>query len=340
MHNKSICKMHWIDLQPFMIKKCCTTGAYIKTKREKSIRSNFKCINWFQTSPMRKVSIVLFLLLNAIVNAQVNTSFDISDKKKFELGVIDELPSLILGEVRGLNIYLPEGYDANDTVTYPVIYLLDGGADEDFIHVVGIVQFNNFPWIDQVPKSIVVGIINVDRQRDFAYPTSILEDKKTWPATGGSEKFIGFIEKELQPYIEQTYRATKKRTLIGQSLGGLLATEILMKKPAMFANYIIISPSLWWDDGSLFNVSSDIFEERFQHPTIIYIGVGKEGLTPGARPHVMEVDAHLLAEMIANSKSSSVKVHLDYLAEEDHATIGHQAVFNAFRVLNPKAGKK
>ena len=197
---------------------------------------------------MGKVSIVIFLLLNVFVNAQVNTSIDSNTKKKFELGVIDELPSAILGEVRGLNIYLPEGYDANDTVTYPVMYLLDGGADEDFIHVVGIVQFNNFPWIDLVPKSIVVGIINVDRQRDFAYPTTIKEDKTTWPATGGSEKFIGFIEKELQPYMERTYHATKERTLIGQSLGGLLATEILLKKPTLFAKYIIISPSLWWDD--------------------------------------------------------------------------------------------
>ena len=288
---------------------------------------------------MGKVSIVIFLLLNVFVNAQVNTSIDSNTKKKFELGVIDELPSAILGEVRGLNIYLPEGYDANDTVTYPVMYLLDGGADEDFIHVVGIVQFNNFPWIDLVPKSIVVGIINVDRQRDFAYPTTIKEDKTTWPATGGSEKFIGFIEKELQPYMERTYHATKERTLIGQSLGGLLATEILLKKPTLFAKYIIISPSLWWDDGYLLNVPSDIFEERFQQPTSVYIGVGKEGLTPGARPHVMEVDAHLLAERIGKSKSSSVKVHLDYLPEEDHATIGHQAVFNAFRVLYPKGVK-
>ena len=289
---------------------------------------------------MEKISFVCFLFLSVFASAQVNPGLSIDNKRKFELGIIDEVPSAILGEVRGLNIYLPEGYNPNDTVKYPVIYLLDGGADEDFIHVVGIVQFNNFPWIDQVPKSIVVGIINVDRQRDFSYPTTIKEDKVAWPATGGSERFIGFMERELQPYIERTYHATKEKTLIGQSFGGLLATEILLKKPTLFTKYIIISPSLWWDDGSLLNISSDIFEEFFQQPTSVYIGVGKEGLTPGVRPHVMEVDAHLLAEKITSSKSKSVKVYLDYLPGEDHATIGHQAVFNAFRELYPKLEKK
>jgi len=176
---------------------------------------------------MEKISFVCFLFLSVFASAQVNPGLSIDNKRKFELGIIDEVPSAILGEVRGLNIYLPEGYNPNDTVKYPVIYLLDGGADEDFIHVVGIVQFNNFPWIDQVPKSIVVGIINVDRQRDFSYPTTIKEDKVAWPATGGSERFIGFMERELQPYIERTYHATKEKTLIGQSFGGLLATEIL-----------------------------------------------------------------------------------------------------------------
>lgn len=284
-------------------------------------------------------TLIILTILTNFVSAQSDQTKPKEKTKPFVLGVMDELPSAIMGEVRGLNIYLPEGYDANDTVRYPVIYLLDGGADEDFIHVVGIVQFNTFSWIDRVPKSIVVGIVNVDRQRDFSYPTAV-KDKFTWPATGGSEIFIAFIEEELQPYIEKTYKGSEERTLIGQSFGGLLATEILLKKPTLFAKYIIISPSLWWDDGSLLDMPSAIFDERFYAPTNIYIGVGKEGLTPGASKHVMEVDANLLAEKIGSTKSKSVHVYLDYLPEEDHATIGHQAVFNAFRLLYKPASEK
>lgn len=250
--------------------------------------------------------------------------------KPFVLGVVDEIRSEILGEKRILNIYLPEGY--NSSTAYPVIYLLDGSADEDFIHISGLVQFNSFEWVNRVPKSIVVGIATVDRRRDFTFPTSIAEDKTRYPSSGHSDKFISFIEKELQPFIDKRYKTTQSRTLIGQSLGGLLATEILLKKPEMFSKYIIVSPSLWWDNGSLLAIGSKGLQ-TVSATTTIYIGVGKEGLTPTVIPHVMEVDANLLAEKITASANRNITVLFDYLPEENHATILHQAVSNAFRLF-------
>ena len=77
-------------------------------------------------------------------------------------------------------------------------------------------------------KSIVVGIANVDRRRDFTFPTTIEADKKSYPTTGHSDKFIAFIKYELQPNIEKKYKVNTDKTIIGQSLGGLLATEILL----------------------------------------------------------------------------------------------------------------
>ncbi len=282
---------------------------------------------------MKNITLLYITLLFAIpASAQPTT-------KPFMLGITDEIQSTLLKEKRTINIYFPEGYNKNDTVKYPVIYLLDGGADEDFIHIVGLVQFNNFSWINRVPPSIVVGIANTDRKRDFAYPTTIEADKKRYPTAGKSDNFIAFIEKELQPYIEKTYKGNQTKTLIGQSLGGLLATEILLKKPSLFNKYIIVSPSLWWDDASLLKQTSAILQESFTQQTDVYIGVGKEGLAPSAIPHVMEVDANLLVEKLRTTKSKSLTVHFDYLPQEDHATISHQAVFNAFRLLYPSAGK-
>lgn len=250
--------------------------------------------------------------------------------RPFVLGEIHRLNSIVLNETRTINIYLPQGYHSNDTIRYPVIYLLDGSADEDFIHITGLVQYFSFEWINKVPQSIVVGIANVDRKRDFTFPTTIDTDRKTYPSTGHSDAFISFLETELQPYIDKTLRTTTDRTLIGQSLGGLLATEILLKKPALFNTYIIVSPSLWWDNGSLLNYNADILQQTYTAPTHIYIGVGKEGLTPTAIPRVMEVDANLLADKLKSTKSSTVNVLFDYLPEENHATIMHQAVSNAF----------
>jgi len=254
-------------------------------------------------------------------------------QKPFVLGLVDEIQSAILSEKRILNIYLPEGYDYKDSTQYAVIYLLDGSTDEDFIHVTGLVQFNTFPWVNRIPKSIVVGIANVDRRRDFTFPTSVIDDQEKYPTAGHSDLFIQFIEKELQPYIESKYKANDSKTIIGESLGGLLATEILLKHPTLFDHYVIISPSLWWNKGSLLNQPGEILEAKYSLPTVVYIGVGKEGLTPSDPPRMMEVDANLLAEKIKNSKSKSVQVYFDYLPAENHATVGHQAIYNAFKMI-------
>ena len=55
------------------------------------------------------------------------------------------------------------------------------------------------------------------------------------------------------------------------------------------------------------------------------------------RAETMEVDANLLAEKLRNVGNSRLKVFFDYLPNEDHATIAHQAIFNAFRMIYPAA---
>ena len=290
---------------------------------------------------MKNIYLILILTFSSTFTfAQKIKAKETVITKPFILGVIDEIQSKELKEKRVLNIYLPEGYNQNDTTKYPVIYLLDGSADEDFIHIVGLVQFNSFEWVKQIPKSIIVGIATVDRRRDFTFPTTIQADKKTYPTTGHSDKFISFIEKELQPFIDTKYKTNKDKTIIGQSLGGLFATEVLLKKPALFNKYIIISPSLWWDNGSLLSQTSNLLTENFKQQLDIYIAVGKEGLTPTEIPRVMELDANLLKEKIKRTKSKNVNVFFDYLPQENHATIMHQAVSNSFRFLYPTAKKE
>ncbi|CAM3477751.1 alpha/beta hydrolase [Flavobacterium chungbukense] len=289
---------------------------------------------------MNKFFALAFLLFSStLAFSQKDKTKTIETSKPFVLGVIDEIQSKELNEKRILNIYLPEGYNPAEATKYPVIYLLDGSADEDFIHITGLVQFNSFEWINQVPKSIVVGIATVDRRRDFTFPTTVENDKTRFPTTGHSEQFIAFIEKELQPFIDKKYKTNDSKMIIGQSLGGLLETEILLKKPSLFNKYIIVSPSLWWDNGSLLNLDSQILKDNFNQKIEIYIAVGKEGLTPTAIPRVMEVDANLLAEKIKFSKSKSIKVYFDYFPEENHGTILHPAVANSFKFFYPKDKK-
>ena len=277
---------------------------------------------------MKRILDITFLLLQvSFLKAQDSSSFIKSTP--FILGKIVTLPSKILNEKRTLNIYLPEGYLENDTTRYPVIYLLDGSADEDFIHIAGLVQFLNFPWVNILPKSILVGIANVDRKRDFTFPTTVEEDKKESPTSGGSSNFIAFIQKELQPFIEKNYKTNSTKTLIGQSLGGLLATEILFKTPGLFTRYIIVSPSLWWNNESLLKIKPLIDKNN---SSIINIAVGNEG-------KIMENDARKLEQILKENRKNSV-VHFEYFPHENHATILHRAVYKAFEYFNTEEKTK
>lgn len=286
---------------------------------------------------MRSLVISSCLLLATSVALGYSKKLPVSDTSKpFVIGKIEKIHSRILREDRILNVYLPDGYNQADSFRYPVIFLLDGSADEDFIHIAGLVQFCSFAWVNHLPKSIVVGIANVDRRRDFTFPTSAQSDKSANPSSGHSKEFIEFLGSELVPHIENKYKTSGSRTLIGESLGGLLATEILLKNPALFNKYIIVSPSLWWDNGSILNLRSEIYSPSFNHLTDIYIGVGKEGLTPTTPPRVMEVDANLLADKLAAIHNNSLNIRFDYLPGENHGTIMHQAVLNAFRLFSKK----
>ncbi len=273
--------------------------------------------------PMKQTVLLCFLLVflsSPLLSQQ-------TDKQAITLGFSEKIQSRELNETRTLNIYLPAGYSPDSAATYPVIYLLDGSTEEDFIHVCGLVQFGNFPWVNLLPSSIVVGIENTDRKRDFTYPAALgfkfpkeLADYQPYYTTaGGSTHFIAFLEKELKPYIDAHYKTNQNSTLIGQSLGGLLATEVLFSKPALFNTYILVSPSLWWDNESLLARQPAAGLQN----TSVYIAVGDEG-------KMMRKDAKKLTGIL---KTHQARTFFEYFPKENHATIFHLALYSAFKAL-------
>ena len=265
---------------------------------------------------------MILTLLGAILRGNGQEKITTVHETEFSIGKSLTLYSPLLGEERVLNIYLPLSYSIDSQGSYPVIYLLDGSRNEDFIHISGIVQFVSFPWIEGVPESIVVGIGNVDRKRDFTYPALSERDPIQFPTSGKSREFINFLETELQPFIDSSFRTEATKTIIGQSIGGLLATEILLKKPELFDNYIIVSPSLWWDNESLLRVETN---SKFTNKSI-FIAVGKEG-------KVMESSAKKLYKKLKKVDDATTNVVFKYLKERTHGDVLHLAVYCAFEEL-------
>src|SRR5690349_11784455 len=97
--------------------------------------------------------------LVAVVALHGTPSTAAQEPATLEYGTVVRLRSTVLNEERRLNVFLPPGYRSS-TATFPVIYLLDGSANEDYLHATGLFDF--LATYDVMPAAIVVGISNVD----------------------------------------------------------------------------------------------------------------------------------------------------------------------------------
>src|SRR5690606_6635532 len=139
--------------------------------------------------------------------------------------VSDSLFSKVLNEQRKLQVVFPEGYDANSTDKYDVIYVVDGEWNTDMVS-----QIHEYTahW-KFMPKNIIVGVENIyldgvnHRDRDFT-PTH----NDVQSLSGKAANFLKFLKDELIPYINKSYPVTGENTLFGHSHGGTFTIYALL----------------------------------------------------------------------------------------------------------------
>lgn len=278
---------------------------------------------------MTKLTTLTILLLTFQILQAQKTDKRYVHQKVMPFAVVEEIDSKALKETRVLNIYLPQGYDPDSSATYPTIYVLDGSAHEDFPHLAGLAQFMNMYGL--LPPSIVVGVANngKSRYRDFTHKTTDKDEIKKLPQGGGSAHFMDFVANEVQPLIKKNYKTNGHRTIIGQSLGGLMATEFLIKRPQLFQDYIIVSPSLWWSKQELLKSAPKFFKTHPQLKKKIFISLGKE-------PPIMHEVADRLVEAIKQANNKNINLFYQPILTENHATILHKAVYQGLELFYPK----
>jgi predicted alpha/beta superfamily hydrolase len=181
--------------------------------------------------------------------------------------------SIVAGQEYELQIHLPAGYK-NSNKKYPVVYLMDSQWDFPLlISLYGQQYYDGF-----IPEIIIVGITwggidpNPDslRVRDYT-PTNDGRQKQG----GGADKFLSFMRNELFPYIETNYKAdNKNRTIMGCSLGGLIAMYALFSQPDMFSGYAAASPGIGWDREVIYQYEKKYFESHSSLPARLYMTIG------------------------------------------------------------------
>ena len=159
-----------------------------------------------------------------------------------------------IGRPFDLFISLPENYSTSKQ-SYPVLYVLDGW------HFPLMVAFQeNNIYSKRMPPVIIVNIGQSPasdamalRAQDFS-PTPI--PPSVGRGGGGADLFLDFLEHELIPFIDRTYRTNPAdRGLLGHSLGGKFALYVLEQRPGLFQRVVAASPALFPDDPLMDNAA-------------------------------------------------------------------------------------
>jgi predicted alpha/beta superfamily hydrolase len=272
----------------------------------------------------------LLLSVAPMVRAQGDLTSAEGTAVPLVIGETFTIASKALGEVRRINVYAPPGHSEPSTARLPVLYMPDGGAGEDFLHVAGLVQVSVANGT--MRPVLLVGIENTERRRDMTGPTDSDEDRRIAPRVGGSEAFRTFIRTELMPQVKRRYRTTDETAIVGESLAGLFVVETFFLEPDLFDAYIAIDPSLWWNDQKLVRGASDRLRARPGKRKRLY-------LASSAEPGIADVTRRL-ADVLGKDAPPGLTWHHEHLPDERHSTIYHPAALRAFRlVLKPDPGE-
>jgi predicted alpha/beta superfamily hydrolase len=221
-----------------------------------------------------KFSILRLAILCATVSAGAQ-----GPARKYPSVIVDRselrtIKSAIAGREYDIQVLLPNNFERDTQKKYPLLLVLDGQWD---FKLMASVQGGLF-YDKYTPDVLVVGITypgenpNYDALRAYDL-TPVANANNT---NGGGAKFLAFIESELLPFLESSYRADpQQRYLQGNSLGGMFTLYAAFTKPQLFKGYIASSPAVTAGNRNSFTVEAAYAASHTELPGRMFIGVGE-----------------------------------------------------------------
>ncbi len=166
-----------------------------------------------------------------------------------------------------IKVAFPQDYDPTNQ-SYATIYVLDGEENFNFVA-------ENCERISSELSATNVLVVSIGYGRDRAIdytPSDVNE------GGGGAAEFMLFVKDELIPGIENEYGADtsrESRIILGHSFGGLLAAYAFTNYNAVFGNYIMLSPSIWYDNEIILKLEQDNRSSIANRHQLVYLGLGE-----------------------------------------------------------------
>lgn len=150
---------------------------------------------------------------------------------------------------------LPAGYEqAPPSRRYPVVVV----ADAPYAFPLTRAIRNRLGAGGQnIEDFILVGLAYADgdtprasRSRDYTPSHPKDRSRLGEKVYGEGSAYARFVARQVLPLIDREYRTDpRRRSFIGHSFGALLGLTLMREQPGAFTQFVLGSPSLWFDDG-------------------------------------------------------------------------------------------
>jgi predicted alpha/beta superfamily hydrolase len=224
--------------------------------------------------------------------------------------------------------------------------VLDGGWCLAAAAAVALVQL-----VDLVrsgfPPLLLVGIDYPEgrpgsRSRDYTMADAVPDDPmidamKAHPLTapGGADRFLAFIEGELDPLIRARYPvAGKTAGIIGDSFGGTFTFYAFLKQSRLFDRYWLGSPGLFTTGTDYIAQAEAMLAGPLVHDTRMYLSCGELEAAGGVELYEdMGRNYSRLVDVISRRAHPQLAHHAKIYAGHTHATIVMPAMNDALLYL-------
>lgn len=244
------------------------------------------------------------------------------------------------GTQHEVSVALPSRFDS--LTEPPLIVCMDGpwvfGSVVDATRIMSMAG--------EAPEAVVIGVSFVadsmseylrQRARWFT-PTPYVPPAVTGvkdlvkDETGKALVLRDMLRDQVLPQIEGRY-GTGDRWLVGHSFSGLFGLRVLFDSPELFGNWLLMSPSIWWDDRSILGFEAAFARSRPSFEANVYFSSGAEEDNDTGGAFAMGPNVAELAETLATRAYPGLTMRREVLAASTHSSTIGAGVGRGLRAL-------
>jgi predicted alpha/beta superfamily hydrolase len=307
---------------------------------------------------MKPLILAAALLLAPPVQAQAPAPAEPTPPRRYELPSteVHRIEAKALGRAYDIVVWLPPSYAYSPDRRYPVLFTTD--MPQSLPLILGLHRRLRASERG-MEDAIIVGLGyavgdtgEYSRRRDYT-PTihGDIDAESDMPGRpvkyGEAEGYRLHLKDEVFPFLEARYRIDPARRIYaGHSYGGLFGTHVMLTDPAMFRNYILMSPSLWYGRRLMIARERGYATRHRDLPARAFFMIGGEETVPdpdtepfGSSRMAMVEDMDELVKILKSRGYPSLSVQSRIFPGEDHGSVYPDAIKAGMEWALPGTGK-